>query len=59
MFEINKGDDITINGKVIDVEGNLLIIRLKSGELKVINASDINTIRPKVVVNGIDHRRVN
>ena len=59
MCEINRGDDVTINGTVIDVKGNVLIVRLKSGELKDFVLSDINTIRPKVVVGDTDMRKGN
>ena len=56
---INIGDDITVNGKVIEVEGEVLVIRLKSGDLKTINVADVNTYRPNPKWDGIDHRKGN
>lgn len=59
MCEISKGDDVTINGTVVDVEGHLIVVRTKSGDLKVINAGDINTVRPKTIISNVDMRKGN
>ena len=56
---INIGDDITVNARVIEVEGEVLIVRLKSGDLKTINVADVNTHRPCTKWDGIDHRKGN
>lgn len=61
-MEINVGDDVTINGVVINTSEELdcVEIRLKSGQVVILNSkSDINTHRPKVIVSGIDHRKGN
>jgi len=56
---IGIGDIITVNGVVIDVEGDTVVFRTKSGEIKVINSADVNTIHPNHKWDGIDHRKGN
>lgn len=57
-MNFNKGDDVTINAKVIDVtaSGNP-VIQTKSGVKMLVKASDINTIRPYQEPGKEDHRK--
>jgi len=56
---INIGDDITVNGVVIEVEGDTVVFRTKSGEIKVINSADVNTIHPYQKPSTEDRRKGN
>ena len=56
---INIGDDITVNGVVIEVEGDTVVFRTKSGEIKVINSADVNTIHPYRKPSTEDRRKGN
>ena len=66
MTEINVGDDITMNAKVISVlryhhdnSPGEITVALKSGQIMIIHPEDINTIRPKVETDGVDKRKGN
>lgn len=54
------GDDVTLNGKIIEVSasGNP-IIELKSGIKMLVKSTDINTWHPNKKNDGIDHRKGN
>lgn len=56
-MQINIGDDITINAKVIDIttSGNVIIKTKKGGKI-LISPDEINTIRPKIENDGADMR---
>jgi dsDNA-specific endonuclease/ATPase MutS2 len=54
------GDDVTLNGKIIEVSasGNP-IIELKSGIRMLVKSTDINTWHPNKKSDGIDRRKGN
>ena len=56
---MDKGDDVTINAKIMDVKGEILMVILKNGDLVEINKADVNTVRPSIKVSEIDHRKGN
>ena len=55
---INVGDEVTVNAVVVGITaGGNPVIKLKSGNRFLIKESDINTIRPKVIVGEEDMRK--
>lgn len=59
-MQINVGDDVTINAVVVDItESGNAIIKLKKGGKVLVSPEEINTIRPKVESDGVDHRKGN
>lgn len=59
-YKFQTGDIVTLNADVIGVtkSGNLTI-RFKSGVKVLVKASDINTVHPKIELDGIDKRKGN
>ena len=59
-MSINIGDDVTINATVVAITtaGNP-VIKLQSGNRFLIKESDINTVRPQVIVGEADMREGN
>ena len=57
---MNKGDDVTLNAKIVCVfpDGDLCV-KLKSGQAVNVKPTDINTVRPMIKVSEIDHRKGN
>ena len=55
----NSGDDITINATVVskDSDSKIYDVCLNSGKIITICECDINTVRPKINVDGVDHRK--
>jgi len=59
------GDDVTINGKIISIiptilnKNNSYVVRLNSGIDICIHEQDINTVRPSIKTDGVDHRKGN
>lgn len=59
-YKFQTGDIVTLNADVIGVtESGNLIIRFKSGVKVLVKASDINTVHPKIELDGIDKRKGN
>lgn len=57
-YKFQKGDIVTLNADVIGVtESGNLIVRFKSGVKVLVKASDINTVHPKIELDGIDKRK--
>lgn len=56
---MNIGDDVTINGVVIFVNGIQAIVETKGGRRLFVREEDINTIRPKIEIPDKDERRGN
>ena len=62
---INAGDEITVNGKIVDVivdeEGQILDLQVetKSGRIISIKESDVNTIHPYKPISEKDQRTGN
>ena len=56
---INVGDDITVSGVVIESEGDAVVFRTRSGDIKVVNVADIKTIHPYQKPGEIDMRKGN
>lgn len=62
---MNVGDDVTINGVIIDIKHakgldiDLVYIRLNSGIEVAVIERDINTVRPKIEIPEKDERRGN
>lgn len=54
---MNKGDEVTINGIVIFVNGIQAVVETKGGRRLFVREEDINTIRPKIVIPDKDERR--
>lgn len=54
------GDDVTINAVIVDVtESGNYVVKLKKGGKVLVCPSEINTVRPKVESDGVDHRKGN
>lgn len=51
--------DVTINGIIVNKSESFYTIKLKSGRIIEVDESDINTYRPKLMVNNIDMRKGN
>ena len=59
---IRVGDDVTLNGKVVDIaffdtQPHLYWIKLNSGLKMWVLESDINTFRPHMEVSDTDMRK--
>lgn len=59
-YELKKGDIVTLNAEVIGVTGSgNPIVRFNSGVKVLVKYSDINTVHPKIELDGIDKRKGN
>ena len=62
---MNVGDDVTINGRIVatskNSNGELLAVKvkLKSEEYIIVDAQDINTVRPFIKKPEVDRRTGN
>ena len=56
---ININDDITVSGVVIECEGDMVVFRTRSGDIKVVNVADIKTIHPYKKPSDVDFRKGN
>ena len=53
---MNVGDDVTINGKIIDINKDYIQIETKNGFSFICKKEDINTYTPATVI-GEDRRK--
>ena len=60
-FEINVGDDITINGKVVEYDSrcDMVCYRMNDNTEQWTHINNINTICPVCKSDGIDQRKGN
>ena len=54
---MNIGDDVTINGTIVYVSTDIVVVRTKSGDELTVYRKDINTIHPFKPVPEKDERK--